>query len=268
LVLCICYPCVKVNADEESTAGRGILEKWEKAVVTVKVVIKQKTVMQGRELGKEDMKIEVPGTVIDSSGLVVVSLSSIDPFSMWTQMYGQAMENFKWESEVTDVKIRQGDGKEIPGKIAMRDKDLDLAFISPSEKVSSPFIAIDLTKSAKPQVLDHVVILSRLSSAGNWAPSAAIERIQSIVAKPRTFYIPSESAMAGGMGVPVFSLGGEFVGLLVLRIPTSSSSPMQTMFGGMRGAGILPAILPSSDIIEVARQVPESGGAEKGEKDK
>ncbi|MBI4649835.1 hypothetical protein HY745_00755, partial [Candidatus Desantisbacteria bacterium] len=82
-------------------------------------------------------------------------------------------------------------------------------------------------------------------------------RIQAIVNKPRLFYVPDMDVMS--IGLPAFSLEkGKIVGIVVLRMKVLSSSMNRSpsiMHGG-RDTPILPIILPASQIIEVASQVP------------
>src|SRR5437016_5059784 len=62
------------------TVARATAAKAAKAVVTAKLVIKIKA--GGRE---QEAKLEVLGTIIDPSGLTVVSASAIEPTSLMGQ---------------------------------------------------------------------------------------------------------------------------------------------------------------------------------------
>ena len=227
-------------------------------MVTVKLVTQQRMVAQGREVSKTEAKSDVTGTIIDPSGLVVISRLSSDPADQLSLMMGEESRNFKMETETTDVKIRLPDGEELPAKIILRDRDLDLAFVRPMEKPAEPMPAVDLSIGAKPQVLDRIAVLNRLGKVANWAPAILLDRVYAIVEKPRTFYVPSANAMEGGLGCPVFTLEGKVVGILVLRVAPSMGGGMGSMFGGMSGMGLLPIILPSEDILEVAEQAPKT----------
>lgn len=246
-------------ADKEAAAARKIIRKWQDAVITVKMVIKQRMVYGGREMSKGENKTEATATVIDPSGLAVLSLFLTDPTSI---------SNFfnEGQSEITDLKMLLSDGKEVPARIVLRDRDLDLAFIRPAEKLSKPIPALDISKDAKPDILDYIVVLTRLGKVASRVPSVCLDRIQAIVKKPRTFYIPGPVAMDAGLGVPVFSLDGKVIGMLMLRILPSKGTGMGNIFGGMSGMGMLPVVLPAEDILEVSKQVPEVTDEEKGKK--
>jgi len=112
---------------------------------------------------------------------------------------------------------------------------------------------------AKPQVLDRIVVLNRLGRVASWATAVYLDRIHAIAEKPRTFYVPGGmGALESELGCPVFTLDGKVVGILVLRLLPSRDAGMGSMFGGMSNAGMLPVILPSDDILEVAKQAPET----------
>ena len=69
-------------------AARALAAKSSKAVVTVELVV---TVRGGGMMGgggDEEQEIEVVGTVIDPSGLTVVSASEIDPTTMLKALLG------------------------------------------------------------------------------------------------------------------------------------------------------------------------------------
>ena len=259
LAALLSFTTVSAVVCEEADEGRDILNRWQSSVVTVKLVTEDRMVAQGREVSKTEGKSEVTGTIIDPSGLVLVSLFSIDSSKIFERMsaMGGGAANYKMETQVTDVKIRLPDGEELPAKIILRDEDLDLAFIRPTEKPAEPMPAVDLSDKAAPQILDRIVVLNRMGKVADWAPAVLLDRVYAIVDKPRTFYVPSGNAMEG-LGSPVFLLDGKVVGIFVLRIAPSTGGSMGSMFSGMSGMGMLPIILPSEDILEVAQQAPET----------
>jgi S1-C subfamily serine protease len=253
--LCVTPLC----ADETAKAARDILNKYQDAVIAVELTIEQN--MFG--MRKTESKSEVTGTVIDPSGLTVLSLFTTDPGAIFElydlgEMAGEPGANFKMESQVKDVKMIMPDGKEVPAQIVLRDKDLDLAFVRPMEKSATPFAAVDPAKVAKPEVLDQVVVVTRLGKVASRVPSVSLSRIQAIVKKPRTFYVPGGEAMEGGLGSPAFGLDGKLAGVLVLRTMKSRGIGLGNMFSGLSGMGMLPVVLPADDIAEVAKQAPEA----------
>src|SRR5437868_2938101 len=67
-----------VDAELKATA-KQVLEKNKDAIVSVKVVTATRYVMGGREMQKQENKTEVNATVVDASGLCVLSNSAADP---------------------------------------------------------------------------------------------------------------------------------------------------------------------------------------------
>jgi hypothetical protein len=256
-IVVVFLTCLPAQAQDSRAAARELVKKWQDAIVNVRVVVKMRMSMGGREMQSSDDTIEVVGTVIDPGGLTVVSLSSINPGPMMTKLMagsgnGQGLEIV---SEPADLKIRLSDGREIPSMIALRDEDLNLAFIRPIAAPTKPFVAINLADAGQPAMLDQVVVFGRLGRVGGWAPSAALRDIGGIVVKPRTFFVlAGETA---GIGTPAFLTNGKIVGILTVRqIANDRASAFATM-NGTEGLGLLPVILPAEDVLEIAKQVTE-----------
>lgn len=240
--------------DEEAQAGRQIINKWQDTVVTVQLVIKTSMAFGGEEGSKRESKAEATGTVIDPSGLVVTSLSATSPEEVLGSMIPGQMDV---SSEITDMKILLSDGKELPAKIVLRDRDLDLAFIRPTEKPTKPLTAIDLSKATKLALLDQTVTLYRLGTVASRAVAACFDRVQSIVEKPRTFYVPGLASMGASLGAPVFAMDTNVSGLLLLRTLPTGMSDEGGVFSGMSGMGMMYIVLPAADILEAAKQAPK-----------
>ena len=246
------------RADELAEKGRDIFKRYQHAVVTVQVVLKMSYSGAGRSA---ENRQDLTGTVIDPSGLTVLALSACDPSDMYQRMMSDESAKSKLDIEVTDIKILLDDGTEIPSEIILRDKDLDLAFIRPKTKPASPMAAVDLTKSAAVQVLDQVITLNRLNSAAGRAYAASVERINAVIQKPRTFYIPDSSMTATTMGSPAFALDGNIIGVFVMRSISVKGGASRNLRDSMTSI-----ILPAEDILKAAKQAPEAkGGEEKKE---
>jgi len=252
----VCSVAAFAQSVEEQ--GRAILEKHQKAVVTVQVVVKSKYSMMGMGSEEQESKQESTGFVIDPTGLVVLPLSSTDPGgmleSMMSAMGGEGNQP-KIETTIGDVKVLLDDGKEIAAQVVLRDKDLDLAFVRTSEKPADPLPCIDLGQSGEAQVLDQVVALNRLGKVANRSSSVSLERIEAIVRKPRTFYLPGNDPTHSGLGSPVFTLDGKALGMLVMRtIKGESAGSFMDMMD--MANGMLSIVLPAADILEAAKQAP------------
>jgi S1-C subfamily serine protease len=249
----------QVSAQDERAAGREIVKKWQNAIVTVRVVLKMRVSVGGREMQSMDESVETVGTVIDPSGLTVLSLGALNPGAMMNKMIGgggSGQERMEFGSEPSDVKLRLPDGRELPARIVLRDEDLDLAFLRPTTKPDKPLVAINLADEGRPAILDPVVVLNRLGRVGGWAPAASLQTIGAIIERPRKFYV-IETGSSGGMGTPAFTSSGKVVGLLTMRSVQSGKPGMFSMVGGSEGLGLLPVILPAADVRDIAQQAPE-----------
>lgn len=235
-------------ADDAAVAAREVARKWSDAVVTLKVVVKTRWVAEGRQEDESEGTGEVNATMIDPSGLVVCSLNQVDPSLRMED--AEEEEGFRMEAEVMSIHIIRPDGKELPAKVVLRDKELDLAFIRPTEPLPQPPVAVDLSASAQPEPLDQVVILGRMGQIGSRTPTVTLDRLSAIIEKPRKLYTVGLSAYYAGLGCPAFTLDGRVVGITFMR-----SAPRGADDGGRGGA--MPVILPAAQIAEVAAQAPK-----------
>lgn len=245
------------HAQDRRASFRDASRKWHPAVVNVRVSLKVRMSMGGREVQSMDDTVDAVATVIDPSGLAVMSLSSLDPGAMMSRIMGSAGggdEKMSIVSEPTDVRIRLADGKELSAAIALRDQDLDLAFIRPTTPPASPLTAISLSDSGSPAVLDELIVLGRLGRVGGFVPSSIPYTVSAIMEKPRTFFVLNGPA---GTGTPAFGADGKVVGLLTIRQIDPGRMSMFGMMGGTEGAGVIAVVLPAADVLEIAKQVTE-----------
>ncbi len=244
--------------DNPRAAARELVKKWQDAIVNIRVVVKMRMSMGGREMQSNDDTIEAVGTVIDPGGLTVVSLSSINPGPMMTKLMasgGGGGQSVEIASEPTDLRIRLSDGREVPSTIALRDEDLNLAFIRPIAPPAKPFVAVNLADAGQPALLDQVVVFGRLGRVGGWAPSAALRDIGGIVLKPRTFFVLAGDS--AGIGTPAFLPNGKIVGILTVRQVANDRPSAFAGMSGTEGLGLLSVILPAEDVLEIAKQATE-----------
>lgn len=243
-------------AGELEDQGRAIVDKNQKAVVTVQMVIKQKFSMAGMGTQDNESKSETTGFIVDPSGLTVVSLTETDPSALMQDM----MENmpnedgFKVESQVSDIKLLLDDGTEMPARVVLRDKDLDLAFIRPEQAPAQPLTAIDLAQSADPVIMDPVLALNRLGKVAGRTLAVSLERISAVIRKPRTLFIPGNDPTHSGLGSPVFAMDGRIIGMLAMR-RIKSEGGGGGMFGGMQD-NMMGVVVPARDILDGAQQAP------------
>jgi hypothetical protein len=263
IILAMAAGCavLSVRADDVADKGREVFKKNQKGIVTVQVVQKMTFSSGGRTSEPRETKLDLTGTVLEGNGLTVLALSSCDPTEMYRRVYG---DQYKVESEISDVKLLLDDGAEISAEIVLRDKDLDLAFIRPKSKPASSMPAVDFTKASPVQVLDTVITLNRLGRAAGRAYAASVERITAVVQKPRTFYIPDSTMTATSLGCPAFTMDGNVVGIMVIRTISGGGSASAS-----RQDNATSIILPAEDVMKAAKQAPEvKGDSDKKEEPK
>jgi len=266
IVLAAAFNGGLAHADELADQGRALLESHRDAVVTISIVMKQQFSSGGMSQDDESQS-EVTGTVIDATGLTVVALSETDPAALLQRLMGAQMQGMNITSEITSANILMRDGSEVPVRVVLRDKDLDLAFLRPTEELEEPMTFVPLDGISEAGLLDQLFVINRLGRVAGRSHAVSIERIEAVVERPRRFYIPGKDPTSSGLGCPAFSTDGNLVGFMVLRaVGSGGGGGMMSRMTGMQD-GITPIILPAEDVVEIAAQAPtaEEAAAEEAE---
>lgn len=238
-VLCLASQAY-AQTQEDRAAARALIAKRGDAVLFVLGTTKLRVNQGGKELPTSDQRIQALVTVLDSSGLGVMSLTALDPSELMSAQLSRgraAAAAINVTTEQSNLRYRLPDGSEVPVRVVLRDKDLDLAFLRPIDKLPSPLTAIDAA-AVRPMAIDSVLVLQRMPELAGWQPTALFQSVQAVVEKPRTFYVLT----GGPIGAPVFDLRGQFIGI-VLRFKNEADA-----------ANAPPIVLPAADIREVAKQ--------------
>src|SRR5215204_5173644 len=82
-IFCVVAFC---HADDLAEKGRAIYKQHQHAVVTVQLVLKSKFSVGGRGAESNESRQDVTGTLVDPSGLTVLSLSATDPAQLLQAM--------------------------------------------------------------------------------------------------------------------------------------------------------------------------------------
>jgi len=239
--------------DAKDVAGK-IFKNHQEATIRVSLVIKAQIAMEGRDSRSSDDKTETLGTVLSPDGLVVVSLSSVDPSHIY-QQYLEDTDSVKIDIQLTNARYILPDNQEVEAKVLLRDKDLDLVFLRPLKPLEKPLKYIPSDQSDKAEILDEVIWVGRLGQEFRREACVKLGYISAVMNKPRTFYLPEGADSLEILGCPVFAVSGKVIGIQLIRFQKSSSSSLSSMLSGKEG--LQSVILPIADIMEVAAQVPQ-----------
>ena len=258
VLLLACSTTAFAQSPEERAAARELVTKRGDAVVTLIGTLKTRMMLGGKEMPASEETLETNATVLDASGLTVVSLTALEPGNLLEGIMSQGMESagvsgmkIDTKTEATELRLRLADGKEVPVKVVLRDEDLDLAFLKPVDPLPAPVAFID-GPTGKPAPLDLLVGLTRLGPMANWKVGATFSHVVAVIDKPRTAYLGG-----AGLGGAVFDGAGRFVGISVVskRRGGGSMSLSSMMSGNMEAMGFMPIVLPADEVREIAKQV-------------
>ncbi|WP_372369061.1 hypothetical protein [Candidatus Uabimicrobium sp. HlEnr_7] len=252
LVLLIVVSCLYAQNEEVHSQVEALSQAKKQKVLDIvnankDAVVSVQLVVKIPAMGNFERKLEIPGTVVSEEGLIIVSNAQADPM-VAMRRFQQGAQNAK--TEFTDIKIVCNDGTEVPAQIAMQDQDLDIIFIKPKEN-KKKFSYISLDKTAKPKLLDDVVVIAKLDASTGRAPLIFHTRIMSIIAKPSTYYV----IFGISAGVPAFDENGKCFGLLLSRVGGGGS--MNNTSNIASAMAMLPMILPAEDILDVIADLEE-----------
>jgi hypothetical protein len=249
---CIAWATAGQVPSPVSVAGRNLAEKYGPAIVIVQLVKKTTMSYEGQSQTR-DSQSEIPGVVISPDGLTVTSLAAGDPSAAYAGMGDEGMST---RSDITEAKLLVSGGQEeVPAKVVLRDKDLDLLFLRPITKPKKPMRALDLHNASSVQLLDPVVLLTRLPKTVNRTLGAKLFYVQGVVQKPRKRYVISSDYMSGDFGSPVLALDGRVVGLLVVKLAMQNSD--YTDSPRSYNEGVQPVVVTAADLLKDAVQVPK-----------
>jgi hypothetical protein len=246
---------------DDRAAARAVLAKRGDAVVTVLGSLRVRTMMDGQQVQSEEQPIRANATLLDATGLAVMSLSALDPGKVMTTMAGRAAGPGRPKVQIATapsaLRLRLANGSEIAVQIASRDETLDLAFLRPATPASTPLPFVVDAATARLAPLDPLVVVQRLGAFADWKATAAFAYVQTVIEHPRPVYLIAGAP--SGLGVPAFDAAAGFVGILVMRNMTpAASSPVGNMMADLAGIdalGMMPVVLPADDIRAAARTV-------------
>lgn len=218
-------------ADELAEKVRAAVARSEGSVFMVKCLI---SFEMGGQSG--EAKVEVPATVLDDSGLLVVP----NPEQMLGGMAARATLQTK------GFQLVLADGKELDAKSVGRDADTGLLFLRLNDPAGAALKP--LASKADPLKLGDTLFLLRRLSLTHPEMICQDARVTSVIQKPRLMYLVSDNM---GPGTLVLGEDGSLIGLnLVVRETNAEGKPMQ-----------LQVVLPMAQVTEIAKGIREGDEA-------
>jgi len=243
-------PC---HADEPVSAlGRKVFEQNKESIVKVTGVAQIRlsaAARPGMTMPEREDKVRADGTLVDDKGLVVLSLSAIDPSRLIDGREANSPAGpIKVDASATlkELEIILGDGTEIPATLVFKDEDLDLAFLRPKadapEARGATFDPVDLAAAGAVQVADFTVSVTRLEELFNNDPALMPGQVSAVIERPRPFLLATNVVR----GCPMFALDGGLLGIGVVRHRKTD---------GGTAAGT--ALVPAAEVLKLVRQIPD-----------
>jgi hypothetical protein len=276
LILCLC--CLggfaaggALRADDDGVRYAGVLRNVAPAVVTVMVVTKT-TMQSGGRSADHESRYEIPGVVVDASGLIMTSIVPFSPERM-LKMLAHAddgdMPQIKTAASEIKVLFEQ-DQKESGAFLAATDSNLGLAFIQLEAPAGRKLGVVDFSHPGSPAIGDTIVAVSRLGKGFDATPYFTTARLSGEVTKPRKAWVIDRMIMT--LGLPVFSLAGNVLGVLSLVDSGLADAPGSGTFDlGMEAlAGAAPAfqpfLIPATAVAPVVDQAREQAAHKAAER--
>lgn len=224
------------QAEPIQQAARALLAAKADSVIVIRATVALTITAGDQPSQTQDRAIESMGTVVTPEGLVLLPASEIDPGAFAdgrTVRSPSGPMRLSVVSEVKEAFLVLADGTEIPAKVVLKDKDLNLALLAPVSAPSRPLVAVDTTVTGALALADEVLVLGRMGKSLERAPRVDIDSVCATISKPRplaVIHIPFP-------GCPVFDAQGRFAGLTSFK-PGAESEASD---GGM---GMTPVVVP------------------------
>lgn len=244
-VLALALVYTSVFARDGREEFREFVKKNEEAIVTLEIVMNVKYAGGGGQHESEE-KAEGIGVVLDKEGLVVTALSQIDPGSFYAKYTGNEDQ---YVTRVVSIRYILPNNEEIDAGVILRDPDLDLIFLRPTESLEEEMAFIPLSSAVDAEILDPVYTIGRMGRIGRRSIVAMTGEVQSIIEKPRKLYITDSEIATAGAGAPVFTAEGKLIGIQSYYVFPGGQKAL-----GSSDQPYIPVIVPTSSVKEVADQ--------------
>lgn len=250
-----------LSAQDIAAKGREVHAAHAKAVVSV-----AGSLSLDFGMGQQDMPINVLGTIVDGSGLILTSLSSMNPIGDGEVSFEpQPGMELQLTAKISDLWVDLQGGERVPVETVLLDPLNDVAILCPKDAAKAAELGaralVAESTGAMPNVLDPVVILGRTGEAANRVATARIDHIAAKIETPRECAL-----LSAEVGSPVFGASGKLVGIVTTLASGEEFDPMQMMGGlGANGATVVNPMSALKPIIAQAKTKAAEKAAESAE---
>ncbi|GIV15165.1 MAG: hypothetical protein KatS3mg022_0600 [Armatimonadota bacterium] len=250
------------HAQNETADVSSVVAKVAPCIVTVKVVLKT-TMKMGGESMEEESKMSLQGVVVTPDGLIMVTNSPFSPKRMMEMFAGESMPaGMDYKMTPTSIKVTFGnEDKEYDAFLAATDTKLDLAFIKAEGLGDRQLATVDFGSAVDAKLGQQVIAVSRLTKGYDYAPYFALGQICGEITKPRRAWMLLGDISQ--LGLPVFTLNGELVGVLTTVASEVKEEGADTMGftlfmrllsgGGISGTGGV-FVIPAQQVKPLVEQ--------------
>jgi hypothetical protein len=263
------------RGDEDGLRLAALLRDAAPSIVTVKVLAKTTMQAGGRSVDR-DIRSEIPGVVVDASGLVMTSIAPFAPERLAEMLVpsGRAgMPQFKTVPSEIKILFDQEE-KENDAFLAATDSNLGIAFLQLEAPAGRKLRAVDFSSPSQPAIGDLVAAVSRLGKGYDSPPFIETARISGEIGKPRKAWAIAPDLLS--LGLPVYALGGHVVGVLafvtsgIADAEGGDEMGLAMLMRMFNGSGVArPFIVPApavAALIDQARQQAAEKAAERARK--
>ncbi len=186
------------------------------------------------------------GFFVDEEGMLLTTLSNIDPGSFYSRHSGQEEQ---LSTRIKSITYILPNGDEYSAGVVLRDPDLDLAILKPTEEIEEEITPFTMSEGVEAELLDSIYSVSRLGRLGRRTVGIMSGEVQAIIDRPRKMYIPHSEIVTARPGAPVLTDDGDFLGII----------SMYAIEGGAKSLRegeepYLVVIVPTADIQPVIDQ--------------
>ncbi|MEM0968715.1 MAG: hypothetical protein AAF191_11015 [Verrucomicrobiota bacterium] len=209
-----------------ASAARNLYERNQDALVVVTAQVTVNFETDGGTLPSQEQTTQTLGTIIDGKGLIMISNSALDPSVGMKGQRGRPVgeEEFatvtKASAYYRAIQVNLADGSMYHAAMIDRVPDLDLAFLLADQaevqkrKGSLPRVNLG-NAAAGVSIGEDIIGMARSNSVYGYIPTVVPMNVSAISKREPTYYLTTVGAV---QGMPIFSKGGSFVGLVVQRV--------------------------------------------------